>query len=567
MPPSRRIVASSPRRSAVAIAAVLIERQRRERDREADDHPDAPGAARAERAHGVEVLRAGEHRPSPGRARRASAPATNTAVSAGCGGVATGELAVDDDVAEAGGAVVDRGDAQRHRGRVLEPGGQDVADLHVALGGDRATDRDGGAADVADVAAADAEVERARGVGTVDAGGRPRRVPARQALAEQEHLRRDHARRGVARRVAARAAPPCPAGSGAPSRPATTCSARTRSPVTRSVSCFVLVASTPCVPASIAISRIGVASAALRQRFAASPVLASSPGAPSARSGAASRATGSPSSQRPSSADAGREQDARDDRERVGLLALEQERDGGAAAERGDARERAHDTGPAVLDRRPRAAPRRAGPCRRAARPRRPRAGRCRRPCRARPRAGSTSGRARSPRARRRGPRAGRRARWRADGRPAARARSRRARRTTPRWRSGGGPGAGWRRAPAGQRSRGAAGRSRARTCRRPRTAPRSRRCRPSCRRSRSATRGRSPAGRPRRRRPRGRGRAPRGRSAPADRARRRERVMTPTALMRPGAPESVSAAGPVKKTAAWPRSWLAAPRATPETR
>ena len=38
------------------------------------------------------------------------------------------------------------------------------------------------------------------------------------------------------------------------------------------------------------------------------------------------------------------------------------------------------------------------------------------------------------------------------------------------------------------------------------------------------------------------------------------ERVMTPTALMRPGAPESASAGGGVKKTAAWPRSWLAAP-------
>ena len=93
-----------------------------------------------------------------------------------------------------------------------------------------------------------------------------------------------------------------PAGSGPPSRPVTTCAAVTRASVTPSVSCRELVARTPCVPTSIAISTIGVASAALRQRLAASPVLASSPAGPSERSGAASTATGSPSSQRPSSA-------------------------------------------------------------------------------------------------------------------------------------------------------------------------------------------------------------------------------------------------------------------------
>ena len=93
-----------------------------------------------------------------------------------------------------------------------------------------------------------------------------------------------------------------PAGSGAPSRPATTCAALTRAPVTDSVSWRLLVVSTPWLPTSIAISRIGVARAALRQRFAASPVLASRPGAPSSRSGRESSAAGSPSSQRPSSA-------------------------------------------------------------------------------------------------------------------------------------------------------------------------------------------------------------------------------------------------------------------------
>ena len=112
--------------------------------------------------------------------------------------------------------------------------------------------------------------------------------------------------------------------------------------------------------------------------------------------------------------------------------------------------------------------------------------------------------------------RAGRRARWRAGARPAGRARSPRARRTAPRSRSGGGPGAAWRRARAAPRSPCAAGRSRARTSRRPRTAPRSRRCRPWCRRSRPSTHGRTPAGRRRRRRPRGRGRARRGPAAPS---------------------------------------------------
>ena len=42
---------------------------------------------------------------------------------------------------------------------------------------------------------------------------------------------------------------------------------------------------------------------------------------------------------------------------------------------------------------------------------------------------------------------------------------------------------------------------------------------------------------------------------------------MIPTALTRPGVPESRSAVAAAKNTAAWPRSRLAVPRAMPETR
>ena len=97
-------------------------------------------------------------------------------------------------------------------------------------------------------------------------------------------------------------APAVPAGSGAPSAPTTTRSAVTRASVTRSVSSCELACSTPWVPTSMAISTTGVASAAVRQRLAARPVLASRPGAPRSRSGSDSAAAGRPSSQRPSMA-------------------------------------------------------------------------------------------------------------------------------------------------------------------------------------------------------------------------------------------------------------------------
>ena len=125
-----------------------------------------------------------------------------------------------------------------------------------------------------------------------------------------------------------------------------------------------------------------------------------------AAAGTGAARPGRPSSQRPSSAVAGREQDRREDRERGRLLAGEQQRHRGAAAE-ATARRPACARRPAGRARpRPRAAPRPGARARRAAPPRRPRAARCRCPCRAPRRAGSRSSRARSPAARRRGRRA-----------------------------------------------------------------------------------------------------------------------------------------------------------------
>ena len=190
VPPRRRMVASSPRRSAVAIAAVLTSASAAN----AIDSPMITHTPQAPLWPSVRTVPRYSARVStcvPGCAVGALAGHEHRRVG-GDRGVALGERAVHDHVAEAGGAVVDRGDPQRRLGRVLEPGGQDVADLHVALGGDDVADRDGGAADVAEVAVADAEVERAGGV--AEPGRRPRRVPAGQALAEQEHLGRDHAR-------------------------------------------------------------------------------------------------------------------------------------------------------------------------------------------------------------------------------------------------------------------------------------------------------------------------------------------------------------------------------------
>jgi hypothetical protein len=92
-----------------------------------------------------------------------------------------------------------------------------------------------------------------------------------------------------------------PAASGAPPAPTTTRSACTRAAVTRSVWRWSVAATMPCVPAIVATRTIGVASAAVRQRLAARLVPASRPDAPSRFNGAASAATGLPSSRRPSS--------------------------------------------------------------------------------------------------------------------------------------------------------------------------------------------------------------------------------------------------------------------------
>ena len=89
-------------------------------------------------------------------------------------------------------------------------------------------------------------------------------------------------------------------GIGASSRPVTTYGAVTRAVLTRSTSCWLLDWTTAWVPASIATSTIGVASAAVRHRFADRLVLASRPDAPSPRNGRASIAAGTPSSTRPS---------------------------------------------------------------------------------------------------------------------------------------------------------------------------------------------------------------------------------------------------------------------------
>ena len=91
------------------------------------------------------------------------------------------------------------------------------------------------------------------------------------------------------------------AGSGAPPLPTTIREAWTRSRVTSSVWRWLLDSTTPWMPTSIVTSTIGVARAAVRQRFAASPVPASSPAAPRRRSGTPRSAAGNPSSQRPSS--------------------------------------------------------------------------------------------------------------------------------------------------------------------------------------------------------------------------------------------------------------------------
>ena len=132
----------------------------------------------------------------------------------------------------------------------------------------------------------------------------------------------------------------------------TTYGAVTRSAVTASVSRRPLSSTTAWVPASIATSTIGVASAAVRQRFAA-------------RLAARQQARGAEAAQRErerrrreaeqraaEQADADRQQQALEDRERDGPHALEDQRHRDAAAEAERTDEQLQDAGPGALDRR-----------------------------------------------------------------------------------------------------------------------------------------------------------------------------------------------------------------------
>ena len=123
------------------------------------------------------------------------------------------------------------------------------------------------------------------------------------------------------------------AGSGAPARPPSTRSAITRAAVTSSVCRWSLVWIRPQVPASMATSTTGVASAAVRQRLAASPVLASRPAAPRRRSGHATHGGGDAQQPAAEQTGAAGQQHAAEDRERLRPDAVEHERHGDAAGQ------------------------------------------------------------------------------------------------------------------------------------------------------------------------------------------------------------------------------------------
>ena len=327
------------------------QRERGEQHRQPDHHPHAPGAAHAERAHVAEVLGA-RLDPHAGMGRGVAverAPAAGHEDRAlDAGSVRPGERRIEHDVAEARRAVVDRGDAERHRGRVLEPRADGVADHQVTLGRDDAADGDAGALHVADVPGADAQVGGA--VRAAQPGGRPRGVPARQALAEQEHLRGPHARGGVDARepgeLRRRAGG---------QRRAVAAGDDVRRLDPRGGHRLRVVAAARREHA-LAADQHRDQQDRRRQRGAA-PAVRGQAGARQ-QAGRAEQPQ-RPRQQRgrqaeqpaPEQRGPGREQDRREDRERVRLLAVEQQRHRGAAAERQQAGERAHDAGTAVLDR------------------------------------------------------------------------------------------------------------------------------------------------------------------------------------------------------------------------
>ena len=153
VPPSRRTVASSERRSAVLIAAVLTSASVANRAASADDQPHAPRLVGRLAVQPGAELRPGQRRDA-GVAVRVALERAGGGGAAGhehgrgvdLGRVRAGQRRVHDDLSQAGRAVVDRRDAQPLRPRVRHPHPHGVADRQVAVGGDPAAHRDGAAA-------------------------------------------------------------------------------------------------------------------------------------------------------------------------------------------------------------------------------------------------------------------------------------------------------------------------------------------------------------------------------------------------------------------------------------
>ena len=99
-------------------------------------------------------------------------------VSAGTAAWRRATARIEQDVAESGCAVVDRGDAERGGGRVGHPDGHAVADPQVAGVREHAADGDGVVVDVTQRAVDHDRVERARRRRAAQARGRPRGLVA-----------------------------------------------------------------------------------------------------------------------------------------------------------------------------------------------------------------------------------------------------------------------------------------------------------------------------------------------------------------------------------------------------
>ena len=384
------MVASSSRRSVVVIAAVLISASVGERGGEADDQPDAPRPVDVGRVDRVEVL-AAAHRPHAGMVggvARERPPGGRAAGDeqrrvGGDGGVAPGDGGVEQDVAEAGGAVVDRGHAERGAGRVGHPDGHGVADLQVAAVREHAADGDGVVVDVAQRPLDHDRVERARRRACRSGRGRPRALVA-EAGGERIDLGRHDGGDGVDA-VEPPTAAAVPAGSGAPSAPTTTCAALTRAP------CHVLgVALVAGLDDALGAGEHRHEHDRRRQR-GGPPAVRRQPGARRAvrtrRGGAAARRARRPGSRAASAR--GARCPSRAGSRRGRRTPSPRSRRTGSTSPRRRARHAtpadARGPTPAADARsRPRAARRPAGCARRGEPRRRPRAGRSRRPCRGR---------------------------------------------------------------------------------------------------------------------------------------------------------------------------------------